>query len=477
VIVVVTTSSGGGDPPYQVRAIFDDASFAVPGEDVRVAGANVGTIGSLDVTNQSGLGGANSCKQQNGTCKAAVTMTIGTKGFTPFRQNAHCAIRPQSLIGEKYVDCDPGTSAAQPLNKIDSGPGAGTYLLPVTHTTSPIDTDLVQNIYREPVRQQFSLILNELGTGLAARGSDLNAVIRRANPALKDTDTVLKILAHENHQLAQLATDSKTVLTPLAQVRHQIADFVIQANRTSVASAARAVDTARSFQLLPTFLRQARPLLADLGHLADQGTPLFRVLSTAGPDLAAQYEALAPFARETRASLIALGASAVKQKPALLATIPLDKRLENLATATLPTARLLNQLLGSLDKTGGYQQLMKVIFNTVAATNGFDQTGHYLRTEALVGGCSSYAKIQVPGCGATFGIPGAAADLPAAPARATLASHNTRAPGNKPAAPKNTPAAQDTPKGRVARSVHHPHQQQSAATLSRLVRYLIGGHT
>lgn len=49
VVVVVTSSSGGGDP-YQVRAIFDDASFAVPGEEVRIAGAPVGTIASLLAT-------------------------------------------------------------------------------------------------------------------------------------------------------------------------------------------------------------------------------------------------------------------------------------------------------------------------------------------------------------------------------------------------------------------------------------------
>src|SRR5436305_15011399 len=92
VAVLVNTSSGGGDP-YQVRAIFDDASFAAPGEDVRIAGAPVGTIASLDVTNRSGLGGPNSCKHTEGTCKAVATLTIEKSGFTPFRQNASCAIR------------------------------------------------------------------------------------------------------------------------------------------------------------------------------------------------------------------------------------------------------------------------------------------------------------------------------------------------------------------------------------------------
>ncbi|MFL5823463.1 MAG: MlaD family protein [Solirubrobacteraceae bacterium] len=442
-VFALGASSPDAGGPYQVRAIFDDAAFVVSGEDVRIAGAPVGSIESTEVC----VPHSKPCRA--GTAyKAAVTLNIDKAGFVPFHTNAHCAIRPQSLIGEKFVDCSPGTSSAPALSRIKSGPGEGTYFLPVTNTSSPVDSDIVQNIYREPVRQQFALILNELGTALAARGSDLNAVIRRANPALRDTDKVLKILARENHQLAQLATDSRAVLGPLSQVRHQLADFVIQANRTSVASAARAADQARSIQLLPEFLRQLRPLMVDLGNLADKGTPLFKVLTTAGPSVAAQYEHLASFANATRSSLIALGASSVKQQPALLATIPLDHRLERLGTATLPTAKLLAKLTISLDKTGGFQQLMKVIFNTVAATNGLDKTGHYLRTEALVGGCSSYAKVQVPGCAATFSGSGVAAD---------------------------TAAAHQTPAARIARSVHVPDQQEATGTLTQLARYLIGG--
>ena len=39
---------GGGD--YKVRAIFDNASFLIPGQDVKVAGAKVGVVEDLDVT-------------------------------------------------------------------------------------------------------------------------------------------------------------------------------------------------------------------------------------------------------------------------------------------------------------------------------------------------------------------------------------------------------------------------------------------
>ena len=35
---------------YEVRAIFDNAGFVIPGEDVKIAGVKVGKVKSLDVT-------------------------------------------------------------------------------------------------------------------------------------------------------------------------------------------------------------------------------------------------------------------------------------------------------------------------------------------------------------------------------------------------------------------------------------------
>ena len=364
------------------------------GEQVRVAGAPVGSIALLEVTKHN---------------QAAVTLQIDDARFAPFHANATCAIRPQSLIGEMYVDCDPGTTAAPALGRIARGAGAGSYYLPVTRTRSPVDFDIAQDIYREPVAQRLAIILNELGTGLAARGSDLNAVIHRADPALGNTDRVLKILAGQNRALAKLATDSAAVLTPLAKQRKSLADFVVQANTTAVASAARANDIARSIQLLPGFLRQLKPLMVDLGTLADQGAPLAGELNASASALGREFTELTPFAKAARTSLIALGDAAAKSQGPLIATLPLDKKLQQLGNQAAPAASLLDRLTASLSKSGAIGQLMAVLFYGTTASNGFDNLGHYVREALLVSDCTGYATSPVPGCSARFAKSGASA--------------------------------------------------------------------
>src|SRR5215208_915687 len=211
---------------YQVRAIFDNASFVVPGEDVKVAGVKVGKVKTLDVTEDK---------------KAAMTFEVTNGGFQPFHSDGHCSIRPQSLIGERYVECTPGTDAAPALQEIPDGQeGAGERLLSVEKTSSPVDVDLVNNIMRLPYRQRFAIIINEFGTALAGRGDDLNEAIHRANPALRETDKVLAILARQNRVLANLQRESDAVLAPLADRRKRVTSFINNANQTGEATAERA---------------------------------------------------------------------------------------------------------------------------------------------------------------------------------------------------------------------------------------------
>ncbi|MGP0048302.1 MAG: MlaD family protein [Solirubrobacteraceae bacterium] len=472
VVIVVVGASGssvlahytGGT--YVVRAIFDDASFAAEGEDVRIAGANVGSITGLGVTADK---------------RAAVTLSITDSRFAPFYANATCAIRPQSLIGEEYVDCEPGSSSAPPLRRIASGPGAGSYLLPVAQTSSPIDVDIVQDISTMPVRQSLSVIIDELGTGLAARGSDLNAVIHRADPALGDTDQVLKILDSQDRALAQLAVDSDAVLAPLARERRQISDFIVAANTTSVASAARAADISRTFRLFPAFLAQLRPLLADLGSLAEQGTPLMGELGQSASALGRQFANLTPFAAKARTALVELGTAAQASQPSLVATQPLAQRLAQVGDAGQPTSAELDKLTASLNSTGGIEQLMSLLFNGTAAGNGFDSLGHYLRDEAIVSSCTNYATTPVPGCSADFSgsatsAAAASATSPAAAAGASSPAAAASATSPAAAAGASSPAAAAAGE-RVVDAALRAVPTATNTALHGLLSYLLGGGT
>ena len=52
-ILLTGSAAGGDDGNYEVRAIFDNAAFLVDGEQVRIAGANVGAVKDVTVTNET----------------------------------------------------------------------------------------------------------------------------------------------------------------------------------------------------------------------------------------------------------------------------------------------------------------------------------------------------------------------------------------------------------------------------------------
>jgi virulence factor Mce-like protein len=428
VLLVFAIGAGnGGGGGYKVRAIFDFVR-AVPGEDVKIAGAKVGKIQSLDVTPDK---------------KAAVVLKIQKSGFTPFHADAHCTIRPQSLIGETFADCSPGTLKTPVLPTIKKGqPGAGEHLLGVANTSSPVDIDEINDIYRAPTGQALAILINEFGTGLAGRGADLNDVIHRSNPALRDTDKVLAILASQNHTLADLAKSSDQALAPLAAKREQFADFFAQANKTNQATAARRADIQASIERFPAFLQQLRPTLDDLGGLADQMTPVITDLGQAAPGLNRFIKELGPFSHASIPALTSLGNAATVGDTALVATRPVANDLRQFATNADPVSNNLEQLTTSLDKTGAVDDLMDYILNSMTAINGFDGVSHFLRAALIVNTCATYGVTPAGGCHATF--PAAAASSASSSAEAVAATRALLATGAT--GPNGTSDKSATPK-------------------------------
>jgi phospholipid/cholesterol/gamma-HCH transport system substrate-binding protein len=376
-------SGGNSGGSYQVRAIFDNGGFVVADEDVRIAGANVGSVESVGVTMPDEPATSDG-KPDPG--KAIVVMSIEDPAFQDFRSDASCIIRPGSLLGEKYIDCEPtqprapGTSPPQPLEVIQDGePGEGQHFLPLENNGKQVDIDLVNNILREPFVDRFRLILNDLGAGFAARGKTLEEIVARANPALRETDQLLGQLARQNHVLSKLARDSDAALAPLARERAHVAGFINNANVAGEATAERAADLEAGFQKFPGALRALRGQMVELQRFANQARPTFADFAAAAPNITRSTKALGPFARAATPSLLSLGDAADESIEPLLNADPILGKVRNLAERSSPGAKSLNALLSTLRATGGYKGLLHTIYNTVGATNGLDEFGHFLR--------------------------------------------------------------------------------------------------
>jgi phospholipid/cholesterol/gamma-HCH transport system substrate-binding protein len=414
-------SQDGG--PYEVRAIFDNASFLVPGEEVRIAGAKVGEVAGIDVTRPGEVVAADGADNAG---KAAVVLRIDDPGFQDFREDASCIIRPQSTLGEKFVECrqtEPraaGTEPPPPLGDVPEGqPGEGQLLLPLENNGKAVDLDLINNIMREPYAERFRLILNDLGAGFGARGEELEELVERSNPALRQTNRVLAILAQQNRALAELARESDTVLAPLARERRQITGFIRGSGETAQATAERSADLEAGFERFPAYLRELRRTSIELRRFSDAGTPVITDFGDVAPSVTRAQRALAPLADAATPALTTLGDAAAESEEDIVASDPVIKDVRNVARSAKPAATQLNTLLASLDKrlcvarniatgectktTTGLRSVMDFIFGTSASVNGFDDFGHYLRTFGLVTTCTEIT-VQVLGeCDARFG--------------------------------------------------------------------------
>ena len=417
-VLVSGTAAGGEEGTYEVRAIFDNAGFLVTGEDVRVAGAKVGSVADIDVTSDDEVAHEDG-RREGG--KAVVVMRIDDPAFHDFREDASCLIRPQSLIGEKFVECEPtqprAAASIEPpaLEPIPDGePGEGQYLLPVERNGKAVDLDLVNNIMREPYPDRFRLIINNLGAGLAARGEELAEIVERSNPALRETNEVLSILARQNRALSGLARDADVILSALARERDSVAGFINNAAVAGEATAERREEMEESFAKLPTFLRELRSTMTELNRFSDASTPVFSELGAAAPSLTRLNRALGPFSSAGTDAITSLGAASEDSLGPLVSSDPVLRQIRGLAREAAPATKNTAKLLSTFNETDGFQYLLRTIFGASGAVNAFDGYGHFLRALIPVNNCFDYTSIPQAGCDAGFIPPVNTTSAPAA---------------------------------------------------------------
>jgi virulence factor Mce-like protein len=383
VLVVASTAGAADEQRYTV--VLDNAFGLTEGSDLRSSGVVIGKVSKLGI--------------ERSTSRALATIVVNKPSFAGFRSDVFCEVKPQSLIGEYYLDCDPGKK---------SGPAPDT--IPVEQTAGTIPPDLVLDILRRPARERFGLILTELGIGLTARGDDLQTTLRRAVPALRETDKVLSILDANRKTLNQLTRDADTVLVGIARNRRDVARFVREAGDTTRASASRASALKSTVAKLPGFLRELRPTLAELGTTARLQTPALRDLRRASPDLTEFLKRLGPFADSARPAVRGLGRASDTGISAVTEAASTVKQLRSLGTASTEPMRNLRFVLENINDRGnavepnklsptgagftGLEALLQYFFVQSQAINIYDSKGFMLKLNLLLNECSQYTNAQ-----------------------------------------------------------------------------------
>jgi virulence factor Mce-like protein len=191
--LAVRAQLGAGDNSYHLSAHFDTVNGIIEGSEVMIGGVVVGSVTGETVDPDS-----------HGV---VVDMSIDPR-YAPVHQGATAAVRPKSLLGEKYIDLGEGDTGQPTLP-------SGT-MLPRDQTSVNVEIDQLINTFDEPTRQQLRSLIDELGTGLAGQGKLTNQTFQSGRMDLDSLASVTDVLKQRDSEL-------KTVIQSLTRLTETMA--------------------------------------------------------------------------------------------------------------------------------------------------------------------------------------------------------------------------------------------------------------
>lgn len=359
-IAAAVLMSGGGSGSFRVDALFATAKGMVPGQLVKIAGARVGEVQAIRLVHTGGDG-----------YEARMELSIADR-FRPFHANASCRILPEGLISENFVECDPG-SAVRPTLARDA---AGYPVVPVDHTSAAVSLQDVFNIFSVPTDQRLQLFFDTLGIGTAGRGTDLNAILQRANPSLTQAQRALAIIGAQNHELGQAVGQTNQILAALAQRSTSVREFVDRTAAVSRTTAAHQASLGTAVMRLPATLAAVRRGLTSLNQVALNSSPLLTDLRDSAPGLEGLIDRVGPFARTAMPALRSVARAAARGRAAIPVLRPVVTDLKRLAGQATPVSKLFDELLVSTRDKGGIEGLLRVLYALGTFSGPYDSVGH-----------------------------------------------------------------------------------------------------
>ncbi len=205
----------GGSSSHEVTAYFSDANGITSGNEVRVAGIEVGSVKSIEVT-----GG-----------EAKVLMEVDAAHW-PLHRGTRIAVKPKGVLSNMYVDLEPGSASSPTL--------AADHSFGTRETSSPVNLDAFSNIFDPEVRVSIRTQLQEGPIAFGGTGAnDLNTTLAYLNPLSRDLQPITAVLAQRSPELDRLNGEFDKISGDLAREDGNLRGLISNADITFGALAAK----------------------------------------------------------------------------------------------------------------------------------------------------------------------------------------------------------------------------------------------
>lgn len=356
VIVLAVVLLGGGGHKYTL--LFQNAGQLVPDNQVLIGGSPVGSVESIELSDDN---------------LAEVHVEVEQQ----LHEGTTAVIRATSLSGvaNHYVSISPGPNSSPALEE-----GAE---LGLSSTTTPVDIDQFFNTFPPAVRKGLSNFIKGNASIYSGQGEAANEAYKYFGPVLNRTSAFVGELNADQRLFERFVVSSSKLSTAVAGRGEELSSAVANANTafSSIASQNQAFD--QTLQRLPPVLRQSNTTFVNLRAALDDLEPLVNTAKPAtvnlAPFLAELRPVLAKFVPFTHNLGLAVSRPGKGNDLAdLLATVPTVQRL---ASSAFPHSEAaIAAFQPNLNFARSYTpDLFNAVGKLGAATGFYDGNGHYVR--------------------------------------------------------------------------------------------------
>lgn len=348
---VVAFSGGGAENLVTVQ--LADAGPLEVGDEVRAAGVEVGTVKSVSL-----VGGS-----------AKVVLSVAS-GVLPLHDDASVTLRPINILGEDYIDLNPGT-ASRPFSASASIPAARTRVAGTVQ-------DLIST-FQAPTAAGLASVVTTAGEGLNGNGGNVSKVLEQLTGTMQLAQKLGDLLSQQNGSLSQLVTSADPVAAAIATKDGARLDSLVGSTTDILNAIASQQDALKAtLDQLPQTLVSGRRTLEQFAGVADQATPALASLRPLTGNLSSVVDELQGFTNAANPALASLPAVLNEASALLDQAAPVVAALRQSGPGLARAAANLNPVSDQLLERhiGG---LMGFVKKWALSTNGSDGLSHYFR--------------------------------------------------------------------------------------------------